>query len=93
MTKNFGDEIYMNTQHRYDYSYDELMKFFKKHLKAANGGRMTISEFGVAVKKTHLGKEVIFRTQWLCTTPLFGRTYVDDLRNIPHGPVALADEQ
>lgn len=52
MTKNLGDEIYMNTQHRYDYSYDELMKFFKKHLKAANGGRMTISEFGVAVKNT-----------------------------------------
>ncbi len=52
MTENFGDELYMNTQHRYDYSYVELMTFFKEHLKAANGGRVALTEFGVSLKNT-----------------------------------------
>ena len=35
------------TQHRYNYSYDELMSFFARHKKEANGKDLVISEYGV----------------------------------------------
>lgn len=35
------------TQHRYDYTYDELMPFFARHKSEANGKDMIVSEYGV----------------------------------------------
>ncbi len=48
MTENASDEIDVNTHHRYSFSYQELMDFFKAHKEAAKGGKMVISEYGVS---------------------------------------------
>lgn len=42
-----GDHVDKITQHRYDYTYDELMSFFAHHNKAADGKKMLITEYGV----------------------------------------------
>ena len=42
-----SDYAKMTTQHRYNYSYDELMEFFGKHLSLSHNRKMIISEYGV----------------------------------------------
>ncbi len=42
-----GTDVSTITQHRYHYSYDELMSFFARHKALADGHSMVISEYGV----------------------------------------------
>lgn len=42
-----GDHVDKITQHRYDYSYNELMSFFARHNKEADGKKMLLTEYGV----------------------------------------------
>ena len=46
-TEQLGDHVDKITHHRYDYTYDELMNFFARHNKEADGKKMILTEYGV----------------------------------------------